>query len=173
MNYKKALGLLTCMALTIACFAQQPKMGVRGKAELQAGSGSLTIDYGRPELKGRDMLSKLEVGQAWRMGSNQATVLTTPVDLTFGSTKVAKGAYSLFLKKTAPDTYALVFNSQTGQWGMQHDVSKDVCQIPMKNETLPNSVEVFTINLKSAPKGGVFVLNWGTMALSADFQFGQ
>jgi hypothetical protein len=172
MNFKKALGLLICVALAVSCFAQGG-MGVRGKAELKAGSGSITVDYGRPELKGRDMLSKLQAGQFWRMGTNMATVLTTPADLTFGSTKVPKGAYSLWLKLAAPDNFELVFNSQTGQWGMQHDVSKDVFQVPMKKEVLANAVEVFTIDLKSAPKGGVFVLNWGTTALSADFQFGQ
>jgi hypothetical protein len=172
MNFKKALGLLLCIALAISCFAQGG-MGVRGKAEIKAGTGSITVDYGRPELKGRDMLSKLQVGQFWRMGSNMATVLTTPVDLAFGSTKVPKGAYSLWLKLAAPDKFELVLNSQTGQWGMQHDVSKDVYQIPMKKETLANSVEVFTLDLKGAPKGGVFVLNWGTLALSSDFQFAQ
>jgi hypothetical protein len=171
MNFKKASALLICVALAVSCFAQG--MGVRGKAELKAGSGSITVDYGRPELKGRDMLSKLQAGQFWRMGSNMATVLTTPVDLAFGSVKVPKGAYSLWLKSAAPDQFELVFNSQTGQWGMQHDVSKDVFQVPMKKGTLANSVETFTIDLKSAPKGGVFDLNWGTTALSADFQFGQ
>ena len=72
------------------------------------------------------MLSQLQVGQFWRMGMNQAAVLSTPVDLTFGSTKVPKGAYSLWLKLAAPDKFELVFNTQTGQWGMQHDAAKDV-----------------------------------------------
>lgn len=172
MNFKKAFALLICAALAVSCFAQM-KMAPRGKAELAAGPGSITIDYGRPELKGRDMLSKLEVGQFWRMGSNMATVINTPVDLAFGSVKVPKGAYSLWLKLASPGQFELVFNSQTGQWGMQHDASKDVYQVPMKKETLSNSVETFTIDLKSAPKGGAFILNWGTTALSADFQFGQ
>jgi hypothetical protein len=171
MNLKKALGLLICFALAVSCFPQG--MGARGKAELKAGAGSITVDYGRPELKGRDMLAKLPVGQFWRMGSNMATVLTTPVDLAFGSTKVAKGAYSLWLKLAAPDKFELVLNSQTGQWGMQHDVAKDVYQIPMKKEALANSVELFTLDLKGAAKGGIFILNWGTTALTADFQFAQ
>jgi hypothetical protein len=172
MNAKKVLGLLMCVVLAVSCFAQM-KMAPRGKAELNAGTGSITVDYGRPELKGRDMLSQLQVGQFWRMGMNQASVLTTPVDLTFGSTKIPKGAYSIWLKLAAPDKFELVFNTQTGQWGMQHDVAKDVYQVPMKKEALSSSVEVFTIELKGAPKGGVFVLNWGTTALSAGFQFTQ
>jgi hypothetical protein len=172
MNFKKALALLTCVALAVSCFAQM-KMAPRGKAELSAGAGAITVDYGRPELKGRDMLAQLQVGQFWRMGSNQATVMTTPVDLTFGSTKIPKGAYSLWLKLAAPDKFELVFNSQTGQWGMQHDVSKDVYQVPMKKDKLSNSVETFTIELKKAPQGGVFELQWGTTALGADFGFAK
>jgi hypothetical protein len=172
MNFKKALGLLVCVVLAVSCFAQM-KMPPRGKAELKAGTGIITVDYGRPELKGRDMLSQLQAGQFWRMGMNQASVLNTPIDLTFGSTKIPKGAYSLWLKLAAPDKFELVFNSQTGQWGTQHDATKDVYQVPMKKEALPGAVEVFTIELKGAPKGGVFVLHWGTTALLADFQFAQ
>lgn len=167
MNLKRAVGLSICVLLAVSCFAQMN----RGKAELKAGASSITIDYGQPALKGRDMLGQLQVGAFWRMGNNQSTTLTTPVDLTFGSIKVPKGAYSLWLKRTAPDAFELVFNSQTGQWGMSHDVAKDVYAAPMKEGTLPSSVEVFTIKLDKAPKGGVLELNWGTTKLSAEFQF--
>jgi hypothetical protein len=172
MNIKKALLLVICLFLAVSCLAQ---MGgkPRGKAELKAGDGSLTIDYGRPDLKGRDMLSQLPAGQSWRMGSNTATVLSTPVDLTFGSTKIAKGSYSLFLKRKDAEVYELVFNSQTGQWGLQHDAAKDVAQAPMKKEVVPNSVETFTIDLKPAANGGALVLTWGTTQLSAEFQFAK
>jgi hypothetical protein len=171
MNLKKSLALIACLLLAISCFAQMQKANPRGKAELKAGAGTIAIDYGRPDLKGRDMLAQLTVGQAWRMGTNQATVLSTPVDLTFGSTKIAAGQYSLFLKRADAGKFELVFNSQTGQWGLQHDASKDVAQVSMSTKTLPSSVETFTIDLKEAPKGGVIVLNWGTIELSAPFQF--
>lgn len=169
MNSMKALGLIACILLLglTPLFAQ----GGRGKAELKAGDGSITIDYGRPSLKGRDMLSMLEPGSFWRMGSNQASVLKTPVDLTFGSVKVPAGEYSIWLKRTGADTFELVFNSQTGQWGLQHDVSKDLYAAPMKKEAQSNSTETFTIKLKPAANGGTFILDWGNTLLSADFQF--
>jgi hypothetical protein len=118
------------------------------------------------------MLSQLQEGQFWRMGMNQATVLTTPADLTFGSTKIAKGSYSLWLKKAA-DKFEIVFNSQTGQWGTEHDPGKDVSSVTMKSEPLSSPVETFTIELKEAPKGGDLGLSWGTTRLSAGFAFGQ
>jgi hypothetical protein len=158
--------VLTCGILTIGALAQ----GSRGKAEMKAGAGMITIDYGQPALKGRDMLSKLQVGQSWRMGANEATTLTTPVDLMFGSTKIAKGSYSLFLKRVSADDYQLVFNSQTGQWGTQHDVSKDVAAVPTKTETLGSPVEVLKIELMPAPGGGTFSLSWGTLRCLANFK---
>ncbi len=173
MNPKKALALTVCVLFAVSCFAQMPKGNPRGKAELKAGAGSITIDYGRPELKGRDMLSQLPVGQFWRMGNNMSTTFSTPVDLAFGSTKVPKGNYSLWLKRTDAEAFELVFNSQTGQWGTQHDASKDAFQVPMKKEASPNSVETFALDLKGAPKGGIIVLSWGTTQLSTEFRFAQ
>jgi hypothetical protein len=173
MTLKKALGW-ACVAALVAfaapAAAQAPAN--RGKAEMKAGSGAITIDYGRPSLKGRDMLSQLQDGASWRMGMNQATVLTTPVDLTFGKTVVAKGAYSLFLKKTG-DAFHLVFNSQTGQWGTQHDPAKDVHAVPMTKAALAAPVETFTIDLTPAAKGGSFDLSWGATKLSAPFETGK
>ena len=119
------------------------------------------------------MLSQLQVNQYWRMGSNAATVLTTPVDLTFGDIKVPAGSYSLWLKRAEEESFELVFNSQTGQWGTQHDVSKDLYGAPMKRETQSTSTEIFTIELKSAPGGGTLVLDWGNTLLSADFKLAK
>jgi len=170
MNHRMRLSIVICVLmcgiLTIGALAQ----GSRGKAELKAGDGMITVDYGQPALKGRDMLSKLEVGQSWRMGSNAATTLTTPVDLIFGSTRIAKGTYTLTLKRESADSFHLVLNSQTGQWGTQHDASKDVASVPMKKETLTSPVEVLTIELKPAAGGGTFSLRWGTLGCSADFK---
>jgi hypothetical protein len=169
MTPKKALSW-TCFGVLSALLAVPASaQAVRGKAEMKAESGAITVDYGRPSLKGRDMLSQLQEGAFWRMGMNQATVLTTPVDLSFGKTLVAKGAYSLWLKKTG-DAFQLVFNSQTGQWGTQHDASKDVASVTMTKAALPSPVETFTIDLTPKDKGGSLDLSWGATKLSAPFE---
>ncbi len=161
------LGIL-CMVLAVPSGAQP----ARGKAEMKAAAGAITVDYGRPSLKGRDMLSRLQEGSFWRMGMNQATVLTTPVELSFGEMKVAKGAYSLWLKKTG-EAFELVFNSQTGQWGTQHDPAKDVHSVVMKEKELATPVETFTIDLAPAEKGGTLELSWGAVELAAPFTVGE
>jgi len=163
MTFKRPLGLFACVIaaalLVVPAFAQTE----RGKAELKAGSGSITVDYGRPSLQGRDPLALQKEGSSWRMGKDEATTLTTPVDLTFGAAKIAKGSYMLQLLKVSADGYELVFNPKSGE----------ATKVAMKKLTGPSPVEIFTIELQPAPKGGIFVLTWGTARLSADFQAGS
>ena len=90
MTLKRIVGWACLGLLTAVLAAPASAQAERGKAELKAGPGAITVDYGRPSLKGRDMLAQLQEGSFWRMGVNQATVLTTPVDLAFGGTKVAR-----------------------------------------------------------------------------------
>ena len=156
------------LAILLLAAAPVLAQGDRGKAEMKAGSGSITIDYGRPSAP-TDRVGEQQVGEVWRMGKDAATVLKTPVDLMFGATRIAAGSYSLFLARPASDRYELVFNSQTGQWGTNHDPSKDIARVPLRREALPNLVETFTIELRGAAKGGTFVMSWGKTRLSADF----
>ena len=172
MTSKRTVAWTIC-ALLLTLFVVPSYTQDRGKAELKAGTGKIIIDYGRPVLKGRDMLSQLKVGDSWRMGTNTATSITTPVDLMFSGTKIAKGSYSLFLKRVEADKYELTFNSQTGQWGTVHDPAKDVAKVALKKESIPTAVETFTIELREAPKGGTFALSWGMTKLSADFELGN
>ena len=169
MTLKRIVGW-TCLGfLTAVLAAPASAQGERGKAEMKAGPGVITVDYGRPSLKGRDMFAQLQEGTFWRVGRNEATVLTIPVDLTFGGTRVATGAYSLWLKKSG-ETFQLVFNSQTGQWGTQHDPAKDVASVTLTKSPLPAPVETFTMGLTPAPKGGALDLSWGPTKLTATFE---
>jgi hypothetical protein len=169
---KPACGIC-CVVLALCAVVPLQAQGNRGKAELKSGAAVITIDYGRPALKGRDMLSQLKVGEPWRMGMNQVTVLNTSVDLTFGSVKVPKGTYSLWLVKNEGDKFQLVFNSQTGQWGTEHDASKDLFKVPLTKTNVSAPVETFTVDLRESPKGGALDLTWGTAKLTADFQFAK
>ena len=171
MNRKRGCGLMT--GLMIAAFYAVPLIaqGARGKAELKAAGGSITIDYGRPSSPGRDRVEELRAGDVWRMGKDQSATFTTPVSLSFGAVKIPKGSYSIWLKRVAADKFELVFNSQTGKWGTDHDPSKDIASVPLKKESLPSLVETFTIELKPAQNGGTFEMMWGKTKLSAPFSF--
>ncbi|MBP1623587.1 MAG: hypothetical protein H6Q07_1607 [Acidobacteria bacterium] len=164
--------IICCIALLIASalvFAQSE----RGKSELKTPNGTMTLDYGRPSLQGRDMLAKLEVGQFWRLGKDEVTILSTPVNLAFGSTKIPKGTHGLWLKRAAPDAFELVFNKQVTGHGMMHDAAKDVATVPLAKSAIPKSEETLAIDLLPASTGGTLAVRWGTTRLAANFQFAK
>ena len=121
----------------------------------------VAIDYGRPSLKGRDMLGQAAVGQAWRMGADAATGLKTDADLSFGSVNVPKGEYILTATKVAADVWHLNVLAKA-------DRAK-VADVPLAVSKAPDSVELFTIDLKGEKEKGELKLSWGTVALSAPF----
>jgi hypothetical protein len=146
------------VALAVPAAAQN---NPRGEAKATVAGKAVSVEYGRPSLKGRDMLGQAQVGQAWRLGADTATGLKTDADLAFGSVAVPKGEYILTATKVAADTWHLNVLAKA-------DRTK-VAEIPLTQGTLPQSVEMFTIALKGEKEKGEFEMHWGTTALKAAF----
>ncbi len=133
----------------------------RGEAVLDLDGGKVSVDYGRPALKGRDIMGLLSPGDEWRMGANSATTLTTDVDLKFGDKTVPKGKYVLTAKRVDKDNWQLIISDED---------KSHVAEAPLAMEKTDDSVELMTINLTKQGNGGRFTLHWGTYALTTDFQ---
>ena len=152
-----ALAALAVMVAGTALAQGNP----RGEAKAVVAGKAVSIDYGRPSLKGRDMLGQAQVGQAWRMGADAATSLKTDADLSFGSVAVPKGEYILTATKVAAD-----------QWHLNVLAKADrakVADIPLTQAKLDPGVEMFTIALEGEKDKGELQLHWGTTALKAAF----
>jgi len=148
--------VLAAAGLAPSAFAQ---MNPRGEAKVTLAGKPIVVDYGRPSLKGRDMLGKAAVGSEWRMGADAATTLETPVSLGFGITTVAPGKYVLRAKKVSDKDWTLK---------LQQD-GKDAAEVPLQVSPLDKSVEMFTIDLLDEKGEGVFRMSWGTLALATHF----
>ena len=145
----------------------------RGTAKVMVQGKAVTVEYGRPSLKGRsvgDLLAKVPAGRVWRLGADQSTTFSTEADLAFGDATVPAGEYSLWTRKESDGTWKLVFNKQTGQWGTQHDAAQDLVAVPLGFGGGTATAEQVTINLAEASGGGKISIAWGDLFFLTNFK---
>ncbi len=131
---------------------------------------ALRVDYCRPAKRGRQVFgSVVPWGQVWRTGANAATVFRTDHALAFGDVVVPAGAYTLWTVP-APQGWTLLVNSQTGQWGTEHDPARDLFRIPLVVDDHAPEQEHFGIRVEPAEGGGAIVLEWDTTRALAAFK---
>lgn len=168
--FTTALVFLSGSAL-IAQEARPRILSPRDSTRQTIGQANIVVDYGRPSKRRRVIFGALvPYGVVWRTGANEATHLRTNRDLTIGDVRVPRGTYTLW---TIPerDSWTLIVNRATGQWGTDYDKSQDLARVPMKVTTLDESVEQFTIAI--APKGarsGVLTMTWDMTQASVPIQ---
>ncbi len=152
--------VIAVVAASLALSASASAQNERGEAKAKVAGKSVSIEYGRPSLRGRDMLGQAAVGTTWRMGADAATTLKTEADLDFSGVKVPKGDYVLTATRVG-----------AGKWTL-NILGKDeakVAEIPLAGAELPASMETFTIDLKGEKDKGEFTMSWGTTAMKAPF----
>src|SRR5581483_5153663 len=114
-----------------------PAISPRDTVRTTLGGAAISIDYGRPAVRGRSVFNRGVLGDTiWRTGANAATQFVTTRDLIVGRDTLRAGAYSIWMHVTPDDSaYFLVFNSQTGQWGTEHHPERDVLSVPLARES--------------------------------------
>jgi hypothetical protein len=200
--------VISLIATGVLLQAQVPEVKLpaspRGTAAIQVGgtwSGTgddrrytggswITVDYGRPILRGRENIfgTGAEYGKTvnpdapiWRAGANATTRLTTQVPLEFGGKTIAAGEYNVFveLKEKA---WTLVLSTQPLQpkydpndkvllyGAYNYDPKFDVLRAPMRLSTSNTSIEQFTIGFADVTSDrGVLYMAWDRTIGSIDF----
>ena len=127
---------------------------------------TITINYSRPSLKGRDLQTLVPLNVVWRTGANEATTFEVDKDVKINGKDLKAGKYSLY---TIPGEIesTIIFNKTWKQWGTQHKPEDDVLRVQTPTQTGNPSVEQFTI---TADKSGEVKLAWGDVALAFDVQ---
>jgi hypothetical protein len=139
------------------------------RTEWTIDGANLSIEYGRPYLKGRTVgKDVVPYGRIWRAGADEATTLKTDKPLKFGNLSVPAGSYTLF---TLPgdNQWQLVISKQTGQWGTEYTEGQDLGRVPMQVGKSKTPAEQVTWSIDDTPQGGTLRLEWGTTSVSAPF----
>jgi hypothetical protein len=153
--------------------AAEKRASPHEQASITIAGKKVTIDYGRPFKKGREIFGGLVPwNEVWRAGADEATTLTTEADLTIGTLQVPKGTYTLFLLPTQKG-WTLIVNKVAKQWGAySYDAKKDLGRVPMKVAPSATPAEQFTITLEAQGTSGANLkMAWdktvGSVALTA------
>jgi hypothetical protein len=162
---KRFLGEVILIALASAGAWAQPDRSQRpsppATAEATINGKKVVVTYSRPSMKGRKIMGGLvPYDKVWRTGANEATTLTTAIDLDIGGAKVPAGNYTLY---TLPSegTWKLIINKQTGQWGTVYNQDQDLARVDMKKQEIVVPVEQFTISLdQDSNDSADLVMEW-------------
>lgn len=131
-SFIKKLGVASTfmMSITFLAFCQE-KASPAKTAEGTINGATITINYGSPSAKGREIWGGLvPFDKVWRAGANEATTFETSKDIKVEGKNLPAGKYSLFIIPN-PNQSTVIFNKQTGQWGTQYDESQDVLKVPI------------------------------------------
>lgn len=168
------LSMALVLALGGMVFAQRSQ---RGLTKISLNGHTISIDYGRPSLRGRNvselLKGRLDPGEGfWRMGANKSTTYTSDTDVKFGDVTVPAGTYSLWAQRQSDNSWKLVFNKQHGQWGTgpgSHDPKMDFAFVPFRMSKASSDAQMLTITLEKSGDGGKLVVHWGDMELTTHF----
>lgn len=140
-----------------------------GESKATIGPATVWISYGRPALKGRDMLKQANPGEIWRLGADVPTLLASDHDLDFGGTVVPKGKHILLARMDSPGHWTLIVSSKTAH-DFQQDPSARLAEVPMQFQESGTASELLTITVAEKQGQGVIDIAWGTSRLEAAFK---
>ena len=166
-----------------------------GDERRYTGGKWITLDYGRPIMRGREPIfgSGATYGKIvnpdaalWRAGANETTTLTTQAPLTIGGTTVQPGVYSVLVDLLRENGWTLVLSTQPVMpkydandkvqlyGSYNYDPKFDALRAPMKLSTSPMSIEQFTIGFADVkPDRGSLYMAWDRTIATVDFTVKQ
>ena len=132
-------------------------------ANVTLGAGTIDIHYNTPHMRGRKIMGGLvPYGKVWRTGANPATTLITSVPYKFGDLLVPAGTHTIYTLPSA-DTWLLIINNQTGQWGLTYTPSMDLGRTPMKAKSMAAPQEIMSLSFENTtPHSTELHMRWET-----------
>ncbi len=138
----------------------------------------ITIVYGRPYTKDpkTGKTRKIWGGlvpfeRVWRLGADEATLLTTNTPLGLGGKSIPAGSYTLFMPPHNEKSATLIVNKRSAN-GVRSTIEKqDFARADMNGEPASSPADQLAIAIDSNPSGGGTIkVTWETTQYSVDFK---
>ncbi len=94
-----------------------PQPSPSSKLEQTVGLTSVTVEYSRPAMRGREIFGDLvPFGKTWRTGANANTKVTFGDDVTIDSKTLKAGTYAIYSVPNK-NSWDIMFYSDASNWG--------------------------------------------------------
>jgi len=139
----RALPLVVASVLSAAAAVAQnqnqslvldlPLASQRATVSQRLGLTSVTIDYHRPQVRGRKVWGELvPFGKVWRAGANENTVITFTDPVKVEGQPLAKGSYGLHMLPTE-GSWTVIISKNSTSWGsFTYDEKEDALRVTVK-----------------------------------------
>jgi len=149
-NMKKII-LSAFLAVSVSAYSQwsTPVASPKQVIEQQFSMSKISVDYGRPAVKGRKIFGELvPYNKVWRAGANEATKITFGQNVNFGGKMVMARSYSLFVVPQEKE-WKVILNSNANQWGAYtYDEKLNIAEVTVPVQKLNDKQESFEITVQ-------------------------
>lgn len=139
-----------------------PAASPRQKVEQQFSISKVSIDYGRPAVKGRKIFGELvPYGKVWRAGANSNTKITFGQPVLFGGKEVSGNSFGLHIIPQEKE-WKIVLNKDSNAWGSySYDEKLNVVEVSVPTEKLASKKEYFEMTLDVVDENTLtLVISW-------------
>ena len=128
---------------------QTPASSPAAKVEQVVGLTTVTVEYSRPGVKGRDIFSAdglVPFGKIWRTGANAATKIEFSDDVSINGESLKGGAYAVLTVPTAESWTVNFYSYESSSFGSYVEKTPDLSVTAEVNK-MEMALESFTISL--------------------------
>ncbi len=124
-----------------------PEASQRAKVSQRVGITDITIDYGRPSVKEREIWGKLvpygfnnlgfgtSTSAPWRSGANMNTTIEFSHDVKIEGKDIKAGIYGLHIALKEDGGATIIFSNNISSWGSYfYDEKEDVLRVDVKTK---------------------------------------
>ena len=140
---------------------KSPMDGASYPSSYKISDKLVKINYGRPQLKGRELSTLAPNDKVWRTGANEAAEITFYKDVMFGGKAVKAGSYTLF---TIPSDgyWTVILSTAKNVWGSYfYKESEDVVRVKGTVSKSEELIEAFSIAFDGEEMNVKMHLGWG------------
>ena len=151
----------------------QVRMSERGSVGQTVDGTTITVDYARPQARGRSPIFGKIVhwGETWTPGANWATTITTSKDVKVNGQDLPKGTYSLWMVTAEQGDWTVLFSPKVRVFHTQRPKADSATlRVPVK-PTQVEPTEILTFSFTSITRSKTTLeMRWEKTAIPLVFE---